>query len=195
MKIFLLTCVLTSVIDRGGIPAALVAGVVALNRDYNSIIAFALACAVAGLAGDMVMYWIGLKMRQRRARRKSIFDGASIYQRIEQASAVVVQSPFNWLVWGRAFQLINQFVPMAAGVIGYSFARTLAYCMIGNLLWFGVFAALTLVVGLPLRRFPVQFGIIGAVAGVTLLTLLMRRIHILVVEPKLTENVGRDHDR
>lgn len=130
--------VAASTIDRGGIPLALVIGAGHLASQGQDPTVFVSACAVAAVGGDMACFWIGRLMRGEHSRsRHGAFERspASFRSRIHHVARFVETAPRTWLCGGRMFSAVNQFVPMACGLLGRPVMECLLCSTVGALAW------------------------------------------------------------
>ena len=141
--------ILISIIDRGGIPVALVGGIVLFaDESTPTVLLFVVCCSLAGLAGDLLMYSFGVALRKTKSGGNQFLAGPrSLRGRSERVARFIEPAPVAWLLFGRVFAVINQFVPIAAAMLHRPFWEVLWTAALGNACWFGLWAALTLSYG------------------------------------------------
>lgn len=164
----LIWLVLLSIIDRGGIPASLVAGTAILKTDGTELdlYCFYFSCTAAGTLGDLIMYRIGVFLRTSDPQNNPFLSSQnSLLAKAKGAAGFIKSAPKTWLIAGRIFALINQFVPMAAGLKNRPFLEVLWTSSLGNLLWFGMWTYMVLIFGEISEDWGAPAKLIGAAAG------------------------------
>lgn len=167
----------TSIIDRGGVPMACVGGVLILNDQPLSALFFVLLCTLAGLCGDMAMYGIGVRLRKNVSNSvPDLLSRASLTFRLQRLARFIDAAPVLWLVFGRAFQLVNQFIPMSAGLRGHSAVKVGVWSALGNLLWMTGFGLAAWCFG----RMPADWGFAVTIStGISGLILAVVSVRVL----------------
>ncbi|MBL9208455.1 MAG: DedA family protein [Opitutaceae bacterium] len=97
----------------------------------------ALILFVAAVLGDTVNYWIGAKIGPAVFKRED-----SIFLRkahLERAHAFFTKYGGRALVFARFVPIVRTFVPFIAGVGQMSYARFLAYNVVGGFIWIYAF--------------------------------------------------------
>jgi len=130
-----------SIIDRAGIPVAMVGGLIAAHLNDWNVWPLVAVCIVAGISGDMTCFFIGKYIGTTKPRNQFERQGWRI--RVQVLAEFIRPAPRIWLLCGRIFPAINQFIPMGAAILGYGTWSVLLYCSIGNVLWFGAFGFLS----------------------------------------------------
>lgn len=144
--------VMTSTVDRAGIPYSLIGGLVLIGPSPAAAAAFIAACAVMGAVGDLGCYWVGAQWLRGRvpepapaASARAWVDRACSYLR-----PIRVRTP-GWLIAGKVSNAANVAITLAAGAIGYGAWRTFVWCLIGSGLWIGLFGLAVYLAAAPLR--------------------------------------------
>ena len=176
MDMTALLCALVSTVDRAGVPVALVVGVLHLQSNDMPLALFVLACVAAGLLGDLAMFWLGTAFRRKPQEHLPRVITARLLKNTLATLVFIETAPMAWLVFGRAFQMINQFIPMAAGVRGLSFIYVLRCCLVGNILWFVSFALLVSTYGEILSELSRPVALVGFALGVFFVWLSLRLV-------------------
>ena len=136
------TVALVSIIDRAGIPTAFVGGLIVARLNGWPIMPLLALCTVAGVIGDILCYSIGMKVT-RGETHSSPFELQGWRSRTHKFAVFIQPAPRLWLLFGRVFPAINQFIPLSAALLGYGFGTVFLYCALGNIIWFGLFGLLT----------------------------------------------------
>lgn len=158
---------LTTVLDRAGVPLATVAGVLLCRADGRSPVLFVTGCIAAGWIGDLLCFALGRALAAGGTpARPRLLRGRTLRARVLRMARFVDAAPRRWLLFGRAFALVNQFVPMAAGARGRRAAETLWTTAVGNTVWIGGFALLASWYGEVVRELEPAVRWAGAVLGV-----------------------------
>jgi len=140
----LLPFVAASLIDRAGVPTALVAGILTLETGSSDLWAFTLLCILASLLGDLACFWIGRHLVGRGDRTSGSFHGPStLFGRISRATHFIDHHPRLWLFGSRLFPLVNQLIPMAAGFRRRPLIEAVWTNLAGAILWLGGWALAT----------------------------------------------------
>ena len=164
----LIWLVFLSIIDRGGIPASLIAGAAILKADGTELglYCFFLSCTAAGTLGDLIMYKVGVFLRTSEPQDNPFLSSQnSLLAKAKEVAGFIKSAPKTWLVAGRIFALINQFVPMAAGLKNRPFLEVLWTSSLGNLLWFGMWTYMVLKFGEISENWGTPAKLIGAAVG------------------------------
>lgn len=166
-----------SIVDRGGIPSAAVAGVLVCRNEGVTPWAFVATCVAAGLFGDMACHVFGIWLAGRPDPMPAAFRrGPTVRKRIAHAAKFIEGAPRLWLVGGRAFALLNQFVPMAAGYSGMRWRTVALWCLLGNVLWIGGIGAAAWWIGETLQGSTGIVKIATGVGGIALAALSLRHV-------------------
>jgi len=96
-----------------------------------------LILAIAGIAGDTVNYWIGARVGPAVFHRKDsrFFDPAHL----ERAHRFYEKYGGKTIVLARFLPILRTFAPFVAGIGRMSYAKFLAYNVIGAAAWVGIF--------------------------------------------------------
>lgn len=139
----LLPLVAISTVDRAGVPTALIAGILILEPGSPTIVLFTLACILASLIGDLACYAFGAYLAKRGDLTPVSFHGSStLFGRVTGAARFIDRRPLLWQVGSRAFPLVNQMIPMAAGIRRRPFTEAVWTNLVGGVVWFGGWAFL-----------------------------------------------------
>jgi len=176
MHLYHFGLILSSTIDRAGIPVSLVVGVMSLHDNLPLTTCFIALCAVAGTLGDMVMYGIGYYMRLHYGSEKTIFQRVSLVGKLTHICRFVDTRPVLWLVLGRAFQIVNQWIPMAAALRGYPVAYVFLWSALGNALWMATFGVAGLFIGQARETWGTPLGIAMGVVGLIIISVSLRML-------------------
>ncbi len=137
----LLPLVAISTVDRAGVPTALIAGILILEPGSPSIVLFTLACILASLVGDLACYAFGVHLAERGDRTPVSFQGSStLFGRVAGAACFIDSHPLLWQVGSRAFPLVNQVIPMAAGIRRRPLTEAVWTNLVGGVVWLGGWA-------------------------------------------------------
>lgn len=164
----LIWLVVLSIIDRGGIPASLIAGAAILKADGTELglYCFFLSCTAAGTLGDLIMYKVGVFLRTSEPQENPFLSNQnSLLVKAKEAAGFINSAPKTWLVVGRVFALINQFVPMAAGLKNRPLLEVIWTSFLGNLLWFGMWIYIVMKYGELSENWGTPAKLTGAAAG------------------------------
>lgn len=165
-----------SIIDRAGVPTALVTGILAINGSPSEVAVFLGACILGSLVGDLGCFGLGIFLRRRGDRAPLSFRGpSSLHGKVSRAAQFIDKHPRLWQIGGRAFPLVNQLIPMAAGIRGRSIVEAVWTNLLGGVCWLSAWAILTQRYARAAEDWPVMLRWGLAVVGVTVLGLAIRR--------------------
>lgn len=181
LELYHLILVATSIIDRAGIPVSYLSGLVLLSKENSNPIFFTILCIIAGCLGDLLMYGAGRIIFKGNSRH-SPFYRATIDYKVHRFAEIFKNRPFLWIVFSRAFQLINQFILIGVGLNKYSLAKTSVAVLLGNTLWFCGFLLIYSVYDLTLTSQSTPINIVTGVAGLFVMYLLFRQLSKSVVK-------------
>ena len=168
-----------TIVDRAGVPTGVVAGVVWLEAEGRTAWPFVLACCLAGLLGDLGCHGLGRWLSRRPSSIPVSFRGpASWTDRALQMARFIDGAPIRWQVGGRAFSLVNQFVPIACGMRGRSWSEAAWTHSVGNGVWISCWATLAVVYGSISNGLETWARVLGAILGITFIALALRRLQI-----------------
>lgn len=175
LGLYHLILVATSIIDRAGIPVSYLSGLVLLKSESHSPFLFTVLCVIAGCVGDLFMYLAGSCFFERKQVNSPIYRSTFNYK-VHRFAEVFEKQPFMWILFSRAFQLINQFILLGVGVNKYSPLKTFVAVVIGNILWFGGFFLIYYFYDTTLTTQSTPVNIATGAAGLLIMYLLLKRL-------------------
>jgi membrane protein DedA with SNARE-associated domain len=154
-----------SILDRAGIPSAMVIALTATDLDNLNKTILITGCILAGSLGDIGCYYIGSWLKLKHQKSTSIFSKRSFYSKAEDVSHFIDRAPLTWIFIGRAFPAVNQFIPMAASIRGIAVEKVISISILGNIFWFSAFAIiadwLATFIGEAERSVQITAGVVG----------------------------------
>ncbi|MFH0735219.1 MAG: hypothetical protein V1773_12280 [bacterium] len=138
----IITLLLITVIDRAGIPLSFITGMFLLRNEPDKLFMFFVFAVAAGILGDVFMYIGGVYFKNQKDTNY-FTQNAGIKNKIINKSAFIVKNPVLWIYVSKVFNYINQLIPIALGLNGYSLIKFLINAAISNIVWFGLFFILS----------------------------------------------------
>ncbi len=151
-----------TVADHSAVPNAyVVAMVLAKGKQLDPYAIFATAC-VAVVLYENAVYWLGRRMRTRRASRLRVVR--VLLRGSASVSVALGRHGILWLVFGRLVAFVGLYVPFAAGQMGRRYPTFLACATVGTLAHLAAFGVAAYMLGDLVHGYieRIGFGWIGA---------------------------------
>jgi len=166
----IIALLLMTIIDRAGIPLSFITGIYLLKENRELIPIFFLLATFMGVLGDVIMYYFGIYYANKKDNNL-LLSGAGIKNKIIKKSKFIYDNPILWIYASKAFNYINQLIPIALGINKFSKTKFLLNTVLANLIWFGLFYFLANNWLVYLAENGKTIGFITGIAGILIIYL------------------------